>query len=114
MIDCNDQQRISNRGQKGRRAREGYFVYLPSIDSQTFLHLSIRGRSYRLRNFTAARPHAPAKAALLPGYSEIDQLRGSRHVSRWIRVTLDDLRQNVITKPEYWRARIAEVNAKEL
>jgi hypothetical protein len=114
MTEVNNLQRISNCVKKGRGAREGYFVYLPSIDSQTFLHLSIRGRSYRLRNFTAARPNAPAKAALLPGYSEIDQLRGSRLVSRWISVTPDDLRQNVIMKPEYWRARIAEVNAREL
>jgi hypothetical protein len=114
MTEVNNQQRISNRGQNGRGAREGYFVYLPSIDSRTFLHLSIRGRSYRLRNFTAAQPHAPAKAALLPGYSDIGQLRTSQLVSRWISVTLDDLRQNVVTKPEYWRARITEVNAKEL
>lgn len=114
MTEVNNLQRISNRGQKGRGAREGYFVYVPSIESQTFLHLSIRGRSYRLRNFAAAPAHAPAKAAVLRGYSEIDQLRASRLVSRWISVTPDDLRQNVITKPEYWRARIAEVNAKEL
>jgi len=114
MTEVNNRQTMSNCAKKGTGAREGYFVYLPSIDSQTFLHLSIRGRSYRLRNFTATRPHAPAKAALLPGYSEIDQLHGSRLVSRWISVTPDDLRQNVITKPEYWRARIAEVNAREL
>jgi len=114
MTELNKLQRTNNRSRKGRGAREGYFVYLPSIDSQTFLHLSIRGRSYRLRNFTAARPHAPAKAAVLPGYPEIDHLRASGLVSRWISVRSDDLRQNVITKPEYWRARIAEVNAKEL
>jgi hypothetical protein len=98
----------------GRGAREAYFVYLPSIDRETFQHLSIRGGSYRLRNFLAARPHAAAKAALLPGYTGIDELRASRLVSRWIPVTPDDLRQNVVTKPEYWRVRIAEVNAKEL
>lgn len=114
MTEFNNLQRISSRAQKGRGAREGYFVYLPSIDSQSFWHLSVRGRSYRLRNFTTAQPHAPAKAAVLPGYAEIDQLRASRLVSRWISVRPDDLRQNVITKPDYWRARIAEVNAKEL
>jgi hypothetical protein len=106
--------RMSNSAWKGRGAREGYFVYLPSMESETFLHLTIRGRSYRLRNFTSARPHAPGKAALLPGYPEIDHLRASGLVSRWIGVTPADLRQNVITKLEYWRARIAEVNAKEL
>lgn len=114
MTEVNNRQRISNCAKKGRGAREGYFVYLPSIDSQTFLHLSIRGRSYRLRNFTATPAHAPAKPVVLPGYSEIDQLRASRLVLRWISVTPDDLRQNVITKPEYWRGRIGEVNAKEL
>jgi hypothetical protein len=114
MTEVNNLQRISNRALKGRGAREGYFVYLPSLDIQTFLHLSIRGGSYRLRNFTAARPHAPAKASVVPGYSDIGQLRASQLVSRWISVTPDDLRQNVVTKQEYWRARIAEVNAKEL
>ncbi len=104
----------NNRAGKGRGAREGYFVYLPSVESQTFVHLSIRGRSYRLRNFTGAPRHAPAKAVVLPGYPEIDQLRASGLVSRWISVTPNDLRQNVITKPEYWRARIAEMNGKEL
>lgn len=99
---------------KGRGAREGYFVYLPSIHRQTFLHLSIRGGSYRLRNFTATPPHFEAKASLLPEYPDIGQLRASRLVSRWIPVTPGDLRQNVITKPEYWRARIEEVNGKEL
>jgi hypothetical protein len=51
---------------------------------------------------------------VLPGYPEIDHLRAGRLVSRWISVTPDDLRQNVITKREYWLARIAEVNAQEL
>jgi hypothetical protein len=114
MTESNKLQNNSNPARKGRGAREGYFVHVPSVDRQTFLHLSIRGRSYRLRNFTATRPHAPAKASLVPGYPDIDQLRASRLVNRWIPVTQDDLRQNVITKPEYWRARIAEVNAKEL
>ncbi len=114
MTESNKLQNNSNPARKGRGAREAYFVHLPSIDRQTFLLLSIRGDSYRLRNFAATRLHAPAKAAVLPGYPEIDHLRASALVSRWISVTRDDLRQNVITKPEYWRARIAAVNAKEL
>ena len=104
----------TNPARKGRGARDAYLVHLPSVDRQTFLHLSIRGGSYRLRNFTAARLHTPARAAVLPGYPEIGHLRASGLVARWISVTPDDLLQNVITKPEYWRARIAQVNAKEL
>jgi hypothetical protein len=114
MTESNKLRNNSNPARKVRGAREGYFVHLPSIDRQTFLHLSVRGSSYRLRNFAAMRPHAPAKAAILPGYPEIDHLRASGLVSRWISVTPDDLGQSVITKPEYWRARVAEVNAKEL
>jgi hypothetical protein len=114
MTKSNELPSNGNPARKGRGVREGYFVYLPSIDRQTFLHLSVRGGSYRVRNFTAARQHTPAKASLVPGYPGIDQLRASRLVTRWIPVRPYDLRQNVITKPEYWRARIAAVNGKEL
>jgi hypothetical protein len=37
----------------GSGARDAYLVLIPSIAADTFLHLSIRGDSYRLRNFQA-------------------------------------------------------------
>jgi hypothetical protein len=98
----------------GRGPREGYFIYAPSITANTFQHLSIRGNRYRLRNFHATGPHVRARGRIIDGYPTIDELRASHLISRWIPVTQDDLRQNVILKPSYWHARIQQINAQEL
>jgi hypothetical protein len=99
--------------QPGRGPREAYIVYAPSLASN-LLHLSIRGESYRLRDYLASGPHAPARARVLPGLPTIDALRASHIISRWISVTRDDMAQNLVLKHGYWHSRIEQVNAKDL
>jgi hypothetical protein len=98
----------------GRGPREAYLVYAPSIASDTLLHLSIRGNSYRLRDSVAGGPNVSPRVRILPNFPSIDDLRASHLISRWLPVTRDDLRQNLILKPGYWYARIQGVNARQL
>jgi hypothetical protein len=99
---------------KGKGAREGFFVLIPSVESKTFLHLSIRGGSYKLRNYQETGPSRPPRAFTIPGFLSADSLRESGLIARWLPVTTEDSRYNVDTKPDYWYERISQINKREL
>ncbi|MFB3828398.1 MAG: hypothetical protein ACE15B_16635 [Bryobacteraceae bacterium] len=71
------------------------------------LHLSIRGGSYRLRDFSAPTP----RVFKTPAAATAAELRSSGLLVRMEPVSAEDLRHSLENEPGYWRARIREVNA---
>jgi len=94
---------------KGKCAREGFFIYAPSIANDTYMHLSSRGGSYRIRNFYQTKA-ARASEFRVPGYPNLESLRTGRVIAKWLPVTTEDSRHNLINQPGYWYDRIRQVN----
>ena len=103
-----------NVGTVGKGVREGFFVFAPEIASDTFLHLSARGESYRIRNYHNAGPNVAPPAILVPGYRALETLRASGIIVRCIAVSDEDATHNLIKEPGYWFRRIQDVNSQEL
>jgi hypothetical protein len=98
---------------RGRGAREGFFIYAPSIAKDTYMHLSGRGGSYRIRNFNRSKA-TKASEFELPNYPTLESLRASGVIAKWLPVTIEDSRHNVINQPGYWYDRIQQVNQQSL
>jgi hypothetical protein len=98
----------------GKGAREAFLIFAPTIASDTFVHLSARGGSYRIRNYNETGPSEAPHPFTVPGYPTIDALRGSGLVSKWLPVTAEDLAHSIDRQPGYWHERIRQVNALEL
>lgn len=105
--------KTSNTPFKGKGAREGFFIYAPTIASDTYMHLSARGGSYRIRNFYRNNT-AKSPAFKVPGYLTFESLRASGIVSNWLSVTVEDLQHNIIDQPGYFYERIRQINKREL
>ena len=86
---------------KGKGAREGFFVLVPSVASNTFVHLSIRGGSYRIRNYQETGSSRPPRPFRIPSYPTLEALRESGLIAQWVPITSEDSRYNVDTKPGY-------------
>jgi hypothetical protein len=98
---------------KGKGAREGFFIYAPTIANDTYMHLSGRGGSYRIRNFHNSKgPTSPGFVIL--GYPTLESLRAGGVVTKWFSVTAEDSRHNVIEQPKYWQERIRQINRQAL
>ena len=98
---------------KGKGAKEGFFIYAPTIANDTYMHLSGRGGSYRIRNFYN-KNEAKSPGFVIPGYPTLESLRASGVVTKMFSVTAEDSRHNVIEQPEYWQERIRQVNRRAL
>lgn len=98
---------------KGKGEREAFFIYAPTIANDTYMHLSGRGGSYRIRNFFLTKK-ARASEFKQPGYPSLKSLRAGGVVTNWVSVTAEDLRHNLIHQPEYWYERIRQINLQHL
>jgi len=96
----------------GRGGREAYLILAPNLAPNSFLHLSVRGGSYRVRLYNLNQPNARPKAFLVPGYASYDALRASGLISRSVPVTTEDLAHNVDKEPQYWCERIVSMNSE--
>jgi hypothetical protein len=105
---------LSNHETTGKGAREGFFVFVPAIASDTFLHLSERGGSYKIRNYHSNGPNVSPPALPVPSHRSFNALRSSGVVFRWIPVTAEDSTHSLIKEPPYWYGRIQTVNSQEL
>lgn len=97
----------------GKEPREGFFVLAPPIATDTLVHLSVRGGSYKIRNFYACGPNVSPPALTLPGYPRFDELRASGVILRWVPVSVEDSLHNLMKETAYWHRRILEVNSQE-
>lgn len=109
-----DGGRPVNAAARGKGAREGFFVFAPSIAADTFLHLSVRGGSYRIRNFHEDGPTMSPLAWTVPGYASFEALRASGLIAQWLPVTSEDCGHSLIAEPAHWYERIRSVNARGL
>jgi hypothetical protein len=82
-------------------------IYAPSINPSSFLHLSIKGESYALREFP---PSGPPRRWVLDDSPTTSQLTAKHHFVHEIDVTSE--RMNLQGEPEFWRQRIAAVNRR--
>jgi hypothetical protein len=98
---------------KGKGAREGFFIYAPTIANDTYMHLSGRGGSYRIRNFFRTQT-ARASEFKEPGYPSLESLRASGVITKCVSVTAEDSRHNLIHEPGYWYDRIRQINQQHL
>ena len=73
-----------NTSRKG--SRDGFFVFAPQIAPDTFLHLSGRGESYKIRNYHSSGPIGSPPATVVPGQRTLEALRASGSVVRCIHV----------------------------
>lgn len=103
-----------SKGTGGKGARKGFFVLLPSVTRNTFLHLSVRGGRYRIRNYLQTDPsHAPPPFTI-PDYLTFEALQQSGLISQWLPVSAADLHHSLVKEPAYWYERISQVNSRQL
>ena len=99
---------------RGKGAREGFFIHAPTIAEDTYMHLSVRGGSYRIRNFHLSGAGVSPAAFMVPGYTTLESLRSSDLIAKCLSVSAEDSRHNVIEEPGYWYERISQINQQEL
>jgi hypothetical protein len=80
-----------DRTARGKGAREAFFVFIPTLVPHTFLHLSVRGGSYRLRQYDPGRLGERPLVFTVPSCSSFEHLKAANIVAEWVPVTADDL-----------------------
>ena len=85
-------------------------MFSPQLVSDTALHLSTRGGSYRLRQYDLTKPSNRPRAFTIPACPSFDTLRASNVIKKWIPVTVEDLDYSIDKEPQYWCERIRTVN----
>jgi hypothetical protein len=98
---------------KGKGRREGFFIYSPTVAQHTYVHLSARGGSYRIRNFHLSGAAVSPAAFLVPGYPTLESLRASDLIAECLAVTNEDSHHNLVEEPGYWYQRMREINQRE-
>jgi hypothetical protein len=104
--------RLPKSSARGKGAREAFLFLAPKVTPNTFLHLSARGGSYRIRKYDLDHPTARPKPYTLPAYPSLDALRHSGLLSVCVPVTREDLTHNVDEEPQYWCERIRKMNSE--
>jgi hypothetical protein len=79
-------------------------VYMPSVEPDSFVHLSTKGESYALRSFSCGR----ARRWSEPGSKTTSELLENHPVEFELDVTGE--RQSLESQPAYWVERIASLN----
>ncbi|MEK7407711.1 MAG: hypothetical protein AAB225_21750 [Acidobacteriota bacterium] len=98
----------------GKGSREAFFVFIPTLAPHTFLHLSVRGGSYRLRQYDLRTTRDRPRVFTVPSCSSLDALRASNIIAEWVPVTAEDLCHSIDEEPQYWCERIRAVNSAHL
>ena len=96
----------------GKGSRQGFLALIPKVMSDSFVHVSVRGGSYRIRIYNTDKPAARPKALTIAEYPTFDTLRKSEQIVQWIPATSEDLKHNVDDQPQYWCDRIRKLNVK--
>jgi hypothetical protein len=99
---------------RGKGSREAFFVFIPTLAPDTFLHLSVRGGNYRLRQYDLRRPGERPRVFTVPSCSSFEDLRAGNIIAEWVPVTAEDLSHRIDEEPQYWCERIRAVNLAHL
>ncbi len=81
-------------------------IYAPSIEPNSFIHLSTKGDSYALRAFAGER----VQSRFEPDCKTTTDLLASHHIAIDIDVT--DVRKSLKSEQKYWADQIRELNIK--
>ena len=92
----------------GGGARKGFMIFAPEINPKPFLHLSTRGSSFRVRDYSQTGPESRPKQVPLDGNPTLGEFR--RTVRMTIELTPEDMKMNIDDRPDYWFRRIAPLN----
>ena len=95
---------------RGKGSREAFFAFIPTVAPGTFLHLSVRGGSYRLRLYDLRRPGERPRVFTIPSCSSFEDLRAGNIIAECVPVTAEDLCHSIDEEPQYWCERIREVD----
>lgn len=95
---------------RGKGVRQGFLALVPTISPATFVHISVRGDSYRIRHYNLALPAERPKASMIKQYATFKALRESGLVTQWIPLLDNDLKHNIDEEPQYWCERIRNTN----
>ena len=95
---------------RGKGAREAFFVLIPTLVPDTFLHLSVRGGSYRLRQYDLGRPGGRPRVFTVPACSSFEGLKAANIIAEWVPVAAEDLCHRIEEEHQYWCERIRAVN----
>jgi hypothetical protein len=98
----------------GKGLREAFLVFAPEVAPDTALHLSVRGGSYRLRQYNLKRPGNRPRVFTVPECPSFQTLRATGIIAQWISVTAEDYGHSIDEQPQYWCDRIQAVNRKHL
>jgi len=102
---------INKKESKNRRSYGGpqqkLLVYIPSIEPNSFIHLSIRGESYALRSYSEGRLLSRWKE---PDCATTTDLFASHFIEKQVDVASE--RKDLKRETVYWSDRIKEFNMK--
>lgn len=93
-------------------SRESSLILAPEINPRSFLHLSIRGPSYFLRDFTKTGPGRPPKPFRYKGCSNLEDFRKTVRVTKEVDTTPEDRNMSIDKRTEYWFKRISTLNCE--
>jgi hypothetical protein len=82
-------------------------VYVPSIESRSFIHLSIKGDSYAFRSFGGARP---LSRWVEPDCKTTTELLARHPIKHQVDVAGE--KKNLQSELGYWATRVADLNIK--
>ncbi len=98
----------------GGGAREGSMIFAPEINAKSFIHLSTRGSSYFLRDYSHSGPNSPPHKFKLKGCATLEEFRRKVRVEKEIDSTPEDMKMNIDTRHDHWFCRIESVNREYL
>lgn len=95
-------------------SRQGSMIYAPEINPESFIHLSTRGSSYYLRDYSRTGPKSRPTKFKLQGCPNLEQFRRTAHLIKEIDATAEDRKYNLDTRPDYWHQRIQSLNRESV
>jgi hypothetical protein len=94
--------------------RAASLILAPEINQRSFLHLSTRGSSYYLRDYSETGPESPPRKFRWKSCQNLEEFRSSMGIVTEVETTPEDLKMNIDKRPDYWFRRIQAVNRKYL
>ena len=96
-------------GTRSYGTQQKLLIYAPTINPSTFLHLSIKGESYALREFPLS---GQARRWVIDDVPTTRELTAKHSFVHSVDVTHE--RKSLQSEPGYWRQRIAALNSQYL
>lgn len=93
-----------------RGSRIGSLILVPEINPSSFLHLSTRGSSYFLRDYSETGENSSPKRFRWKTFVNLEEFRNGVRITKEIETTPEDMKMNIDKRPDYWFRRIQTIN----